>query len=98
MSLYQTTGDIKTLIGSIESGIPGLLSKTIRENPYAVLLLDEIEKSRQRFTEYFLTLIDEGYFTDGFGKKVDCKNLIVIATSNAGADYFLPNLSIALMD
>ena len=44
MSLYQTTGDIKTLIGSIESGIPGLLSKTIRENPYAVLLLDEIEK------------------------------------------------------
>lgn len=90
MSLYQTTGDIKTLIGSIESGIPGLLSKTVRENPYAVLLLDEIEKADKDLLNIFLTLIDEGYFTDGFGKKVDCKNLIVIATSNAGADFFLP--------
>lgn len=90
MSLYQTIGDIKTLIGSIESGIPGLLSKAIRENPYAVLLLDEIEKADKDLLNIFLTLIDEGYFTDGFGKKVDCKNLIVIATSNAGTDYFLP--------
>ena len=90
MSLYQTTGDIKTLIGSIESGVPGLLSKAIRENPYAVLLLDEIEKADKDLLNIFLTLIDEGYFTDGFGKKVDCKNIIVIATSNAGADYFLP--------
>ena len=90
MSLYQTRGDIKTLIGSIESGITGLLSKTIRENPYAVLLLDEIEKADKDLLNIFLTLIDEGYFTDGFGKKVDCKNLIIIATSNAGADYFLP--------
>lgn len=87
MSLYQTTEDIKTLIGSIESGIPGHLSKSIRENPYAVLLLDEIEKADKDLLNIFLTLIDEGYFTDGFGKHVDCKNLIVIATSNAGADY-----------
>jgi ATP-dependent Clp protease ATP-binding subunit ClpA len=90
MSLYQTTGDIKTLIGSIESGMPGHLSKAIRENPYAVLLLDEIEKADKDLLNIFLTLIDEGYFTDGFGKKVDCKNLIVIATSNASPDFFLP--------
>lgn len=102
MSLYQTTGDIKTLIGSIESGIPGLLSKAIRENPYAVLLLDEIEKADKDLLNIFLTLIDEGYFTDGFGKKVDGKNLIVIATSNAGADYVykeqgvLQKLSVAI--
>ena len=76
MSLYQTTGDIKTLIGSIESGIPGLLSKTIRENPYAVLLLDEIEKADKDLLNIFLTLIDEGYFTDGFGKKLTVKILL----------------------
>ncbi len=87
MSLYQTIEDIKTLIGSIDTGTPGLLSKAIRETPYGVLLLDEIEKADKDLLNIFLTLTDEGYFTDGFGKRVDCKNLIVIATSNAGADF-----------
>jgi ATP-dependent Clp protease ATP-binding subunit ClpA len=59
----------------------------VRELPYAVLLLDELEKAHPDIINIFLTLIDEGYFTDGFGKRVDCKNLIVIGTSNAGADY-----------
>jgi ATP-dependent Clp protease ATP-binding subunit ClpA len=48
MSLYQTIEDIKTLIGSIDTGTPGLLSKAIRETPYGVLLLDEIEKADKR--------------------------------------------------
>ncbi|PIY72447.1 hypothetical protein COY87_00895, partial [Candidatus Roizmanbacteria bacterium CG_4_10_14_0_8_um_filter_33_9] len=87
MSLYQTISDIPKLIGSIDSGIPGLLSKAIRETPYAVLLLDEIEKADKNLLNIFLTILDEGYFTDGFGKRVDCKNLIIISTSNAGADY-----------
>jgi len=87
MSLYQTISDIPKLIGSIESGIPGLLSKVVRETPYAVLLLDEIEKADKNLLNIFLTILDEGYFTDGFGKRVDCKNLIIIATSNAGADF-----------
>jgi len=47
------------------------------------LLLDEIEKADKDMLNIFLTIIDEGYFTDGMGKKVDCKNLIIIATSNA---------------
>lgn len=87
MSLYQSRDDIKTLMGSVESGMPGLLTKAVRETPYGVLLLDEIEKADKDLLNIFLTLIDEGYFTDGFGKRVDCKNLIVIGTSNAGADY-----------
>lgn len=87
MSLYQSKNDIKTLIGSIESGLPGLLPKTLREQPYAVLLLDELEKAHPDLINIFLTVIDEGYFTDGYGKRVDCKNLIIIATSNAGSDY-----------
>jgi len=86
MSLYQRKEDIANLIGSIETGNPGLLTKTIREQPYGVLLLDELEKANKDLINIFLTLLDEGYFTDGFGKKVDGKNLVIIATSNAGAD------------
>jgi len=86
MSLYQTKEDIKNLIGSIENGNPGLLTKAIREKPYGVLLLDELEKANRDLINIFLTLLDEGYFTDGFGKRVDGKNLVIIATSNAGAD------------
>lgn len=87
MSLYQDRGDIPNLIGSMESQNPGLMTKTIRENPYGVLLLDEIEKANRDLLNIFLTILDEGYFTDGMGQRVDCKNLIIIATSNAGSDY-----------
>jgi ATP-dependent Clp protease ATP-binding subunit ClpC len=93
MSLYQSRSDIPKLIGSMENNNPGLLTATIRENPYGVLLLDEIEKADKELLNIFLTILDEGYFTDGFGKKIDCKNLVVVATSNAGEDYekiFLP--------
>ncbi len=88
MSLYQSSQDIPHLIGSIESGNPGLLTSAIRQNPYGVLLLDEIEKANHELINIFLTVLDEGYFTDGYGKKVDCKNLVIIATSNAASDLF----------
>lgn len=93
MSLYQSKEDIPKLIGSIETHEPGLMAQAIRENPFAVLLLDEIEKSNKDLINIFLTVIDEGYFTDSHGKKIDCKNLIIIATSNAGSNYiFQKNL------
>jgi ATP-dependent Clp protease ATP-binding subunit ClpA len=85
MSLYQTKQDIAKLIGSIETLNPGLMTNAIRENPYTVLLIDEIEKANKDLLNIFLTILDEGYFSDGYGQKVDCKNLIIIATSNAGA-------------
>lgn len=85
MSLYQTKQDITKLVGSIETLNPGLLTNAIRENPYAVLLIDEIEKANKDLLNIFLTILDEGYFTDGYGQRVDCKNLIIIATSNAGS-------------
>lgn len=87
MSFYQRKDDIPNLLGSMDTGNPGLLTSAIREKPYGVLLLDEIEKADKDLLNIFLTLLDEGYFTDGFGKRVDCKNLIVIATSNAGSDF-----------
>jgi len=92
MSLYQSKNDIPKLIGSIETHEPGLMTKAIRENPFTVLLLDEIEKADKDLINIFLSLIDEGYFTDGMGKRVDCKNLIVIATSNAASDFIFKSL------
>lgn len=85
MSAYQSQQDISHLIGSSETGNPGLMTQAIREQPYGVLLLDELEKANKELLNIFLTVLDEGYFTDGMGKRVDCKNLIIIATSNAGA-------------
>lgn len=87
MSLYQSKLDITKLIGSMEFGNPGLLTAAIREHQYGVLLLDEIEKADKELLNIFLTILDEGYYTDGYGKRVDCKNLVIVATSNAGSDY-----------
>lgn len=83
MSNYQSKYDIPKLIGDSGSGEPGLLAAAIRKQAYGVLLLDELEKADKDLLNIFLTVVDEGYFTDGFGKRVDCKNLVIIATSNA---------------
>lgn len=87
MSLYQSQDDISKLIGSPQANDPGLLTSAVRSRPYGVLLLDEIEKANHDLLNIFLTMFDEGYLTDGYGNRLDCKNLIIIATSNAGADY-----------
>ena len=92
MSFYQNKGDIAQLIGSAEKGFPGLLTAAIREKPYGVLLLDELEKADPQLINIFLTVLDEGYFVDGYGKRVDCKNLIIIATSNAGSDLIFAQM------
>ncbi|MFA5770410.1 MAG: AAA family ATPase [Patescibacteria group bacterium] len=81
MSEFQSKYDIPKLIG--DNTNPGLLTKIIHEQSYGVLLLDEIEKADKDLINIFLTVIDEAYFIDGMGKKVDCKNLVIIATSNA---------------
>lgn len=94
MSFYQTKQDIPNLIGSTNSGNPGILTSQVREHPYGVLLIDEIEKADKDLLNIFLTLLDEGYFIDGFGKRVDGKNLIIIATSNAGSDMIYESLKL----
>lgn len=88
MSEFQRVEDIPRLIGNTGTGDPGLLVSAIRERPYGVLLLDEIEKAHHDLLNIFLTLLDEGYVTDSLGKHVDCKSLVVIGTSNAGALAF----------
>lgn len=93
MSLFQTKEDIPKLIGSIETQNAGLLTTAVREQPYGILLLDEIEKADKNLLNIFLTILDEGYYTDGYGKRVDCKNLMIIATSNAGAQHLFALLN-----
>lgn len=84
MSEFQSTGDIARLIGSVSQ--EGLLTTQVRENPFSLVLLDEIEKAHPNILNLFLQVLDEGFLTDGLGRKVNFKNTIIIGTSNAGSD------------
>jgi len=86
MSEYQTPDAVTKLIGSFTTGQPGILADMVRENPYGILLLDEFEKTNPEVLDIFLQILDEGFFSDKSGKRVNLRNLIIIATSNAGAD------------
>lgn len=90
MSEFQNTKDIERLIGSSQE--EGLLTTQIRENPFSLLLLDEFEKAHPNILNLFLQIFDEGHITDGVGRKVDFKNTIIIATSNAGYQIILDAL------
>ena len=90
MSEFQAIGDIPRLIGA--PGEEGLLTTKIKENPFSLILLDEIEKSHPNVLNLFLQVLDEGHLTDGQGRKVDFKNSIIIATSNAGYQVILEAL------
>lgn len=85
MSEYRGGGALGQLVGSFEAGKPGTLSNMLREQPYGVLLLDEFEKTTSEVQNLFLQILDEGYFSDMHGKRVNARNLIIIATSNAGS-------------
>jgi ATP-dependent Clp protease ATP-binding subunit ClpC len=82
MSEFQNIEDIKKLLG--DSNQEGLLTTAVRENPFSLVLLDEFEKANSGILNLFLQVFDEGHITDGLGRKVDFKNTIIIATSNAG--------------
>lgn len=86
MSEYQGADSLERLIGSFELGKPGTLSMIIKNNPYGVLLLDEFEKTNMEVQNLFLQLLDEGFFSDMSGHRVNARNIIFIATSNAGSD------------
>lgn len=86
LSEYRTADSMERLIGSFAAGKLGTLSSLLREKPYGVLLLDEFEKTTVEVRHLFLQVLDEGFFTDAAGKRVNCRNLLIIATSNAGSD------------
>ena len=86
MSEYRTDDALSRLIGSFEGTKTGVLSTKLREKPYTVLLLDEFEKTQKEVLDLFLQILDEGFFSDMNGEKVNVRNAIIIATSNAGSD------------
>lgn len=92
MSEYQGAEAIDRVIGSVKTNEPGLIAKAIHKNPFSLMLLDEIEKAHPDILNLFLVMIDEGYFSDAFGEKVDCRNLIIIGTSNAGTELIRQKL------
>jgi ATP-dependent Clp protease ATP-binding subunit ClpC len=86
MSEYQEIDSLNRLIGLPEKEEPGLLPKAISDNPFSLVLLDEIEKAHPNILNLFLQVLDEGWLTDAFGKKVSFADSIIIGTSNAGAE------------
>src|SRR5574339_413290 len=95
MSEYQEKHTVSRLIGAppgyvgYEEG--GALTEAVRRRPYAVLLLDEIEKAHPEVLNVLLQLLDDGRLTDGQGRTVDFKNAVVIMTSNVGSHVIAAN-------
>ncbi|KIJ34051.1 hypothetical protein M422DRAFT_263842 [Sphaerobolus stellatus SS14] len=73
----------------------GQLTEAVRRRPYAVLLLDELEKAHKDVALILLQILDEGSLTDSQGRKVDFKNTIICATSNLGSDILASPSSVA---
>ncbi len=74
--------------GIVGSERGGVLTNQVRENPYSVILLDEIEKTHPYVLNLLLQVFDEGWLTDGRGKRVYFSDSVIIMTSNIGADKF----------
>ena len=85
IGIEKLIGMPRGIVGSERGGI---LTEQLRENPYTVLLLDEVEKASPYLMNLFLQGFDEGWMTDGRGKKVYLSDAIVIMTSNLGSDSF----------
>jgi ATP-dependent Clp protease ATP-binding subunit ClpC len=85
VGIEKLIGMPRGIVGSERGGI---LTEQLRENPYTVLLLDEIEKASPYLMNIFLQAFDEGWLTDGRGKKVYLSDAIVIMTSNLGSENF----------
>jgi ATP-dependent Clp protease ATP-binding subunit ClpA len=85
VGIEKLIGMPRGIVGS-ERG--GLLTEKLRDDPYTVLLLDEVEKASPYLMNIFLQAFDEGWITDGRGKKVYLSDAIVIMTSNLGSENF----------
>jgi len=90
MSEFQERHTVSRLVGAPPGYVgydeAGQLTEAVRRTPYAVLLLDEIEKAHPDVFNILLQVLDDGRLTDGQGRTVDFKNTVVIMTSNLGSD------------
>ncbi|MBE9532134.1 MAG: ATP-dependent Clp protease ATP-binding subunit, partial [Proteobacteria bacterium] len=85
LSVDKLIGMPRGIVGSERGGI---LTTQVKDNPYSVVLLDEVEKAHPYVLNLFLQIFDEGFLTDGRGKKVYFSDTIIILTSNLGAGEF----------
>ena len=90
MSEFQESHTVSRLIGSppgyVGYGEGGMLTEAVRQKPYSVVLLDEVEKAHLDVMNLFYQVFDKGMLTDGEGKEISFKNTIIILTSNLGTD------------
>ena len=97
MSEYQERHSVARLIGAPPGYVGhdegGQLTEAVRRKPYAVVLLDEIEKAHPEVFNTLLQVLDDGRLTDGRGRTVDFKNVLLIMTSNVGSETILERLS-----
>ncbi|MDR0289995.1 MAG: AAA family ATPase, partial [Treponema sp.] len=93
MSEYGEKHSVSRLIGAPPGYVGydqgGQLTEAVRRRPYSVVLFDEIEKAHPEVFNVFLQILDDGRLTDGQGRVVDFKNVIIIMTSNLGSDLIL---------
>ncbi|HEY0459013.1 MAG TPA: type VI secretion system ATPase TssH [Pyrinomonadaceae bacterium] len=93
MSEYQEAHTVSSLKGSppgyVGYGEGGVLTEAVRRKPYAVVLLDEVEKAHPDVMELFFQVFDKGVLEDGEGREIDFKNCIILLTSNVGTDTIM---------
>ncbi len=87
MSEYQDKSGIHRLIGQPGQQGTGILTEAVRQNPFSLVLFDEMEKADKDVLNLFLQVFDDGRLTDSVGRVIDFTNTIIIATSNAGTQY-----------
>lgn len=96
MSEYQEASSVYRLIGSPpvagSEGEKGQLTTSVIDNPFSLILLDEIEKAHPNILTLFLQVFDDGRLTDSSGRTVDFTNTIIISTSNAGSELIRQNI------
>jgi ATP-dependent Clp protease ATP-binding subunit ClpC len=85
MSEFRDWESYERLIGSARNGTEGLLTKKIEDQPFSVVLLDEIEKAHANVHDLLLQILDDGRLTDARGVSVDMRRCVVIMTSNLGS-------------
>jgi len=90
MSEFQEAHTVSTLKGAppgyVGYGEGGVLTEAVRRRPYAVVLLDEVEKAHSDVHEMFFQVFDKGHMEDGEGRMIDFRNTLILLTSNVGTD------------
>ncbi len=93
LSEYQEAHTVSQLKGSppgyVGYGEGGILTEAVRQRPYSVVLLDEVEKAHRDVLNLFYQVFDRGFMRDGEGRVIDFRNTVILMTSNLGSDRIL---------